>query len=89
VKLGAYPRNDGSSSSGGISTGIGIQQLQTQRVDASPVEQANIISRAMHDIREALDSTSSLALDQRTPFEGGYQFGDVSRKVFRWFSRTN
>jgi hypothetical protein len=62
------------------------QQLQAQLVDASPVEQVNAVSQAMRAMSMSLDPKSNSTLPQRVPFEGGYQFGDVSRKALRWFS---
>ena len=64
------------------------QQLQAQLVDASPVEQVNAVSQAMRAMSMTLDPKSNSTLAQRAPFEGGYQFGDVSRQALRWFSNT-
>ena len=37
----------------------------------------------MHAMSMTLDPKSNSTLAQRAPFEGGYQFGDVSRQALR------
>lgn len=68
------------------------EKLQEQLVGASPAEQVNAVSRMMRELRAAaLDPnvSDSSTTTHRVPFEGGYKFGDVSRKALRWLSKSS
>jgi Skp family chaperone for outer membrane proteins len=65
-----------------------LRQLQAQ-VD-SRSDSSEIIATAMrglHSISGAPDPKQVASSSRHIPFEGGYQFGDVTRSAMRWFSK--